>query len=113
MDPGTRVERFQLLAALERPVLIDRLGPWDVLRPWNVSAALRVLVGILGGSSDLSAELLRSPNVDEGELAPLHVRKMCLDGVQIRPQLLVGTGGRERSLRVAGDVLGEWLVLGD
>src|SRR2546430_13428309 len=37
------VERLQLLRRLERPVLVDGLGPGDVLRPGDVAATLGML----------------------------------------------------------------------
>src|SRR2546427_11437286 len=36
------VQRFELLRRLERPVLVDRLSPGNVLRPRDATAALRV-----------------------------------------------------------------------
>src|SRR2546425_7521368 len=59
------VQRFELLRRLERPVLVDRLSPGNVLRPGDVPAALRVFGRILRRREDLPAELLRAADVDE------------------------------------------------
>src|SRR2546428_3552596 len=102
------VQRFELLRRLERPVLVDRLSPGNVLRPRDVPAALRVLRRIFRRREDLPAELLRAADVDE-DFARLPVR---LPNVrEVDAELLVrilrfeGGGGMGRHVLRHGQVL--------
>src|SRR4051812_8546327 len=61
------VELLELLAALERAVLADRLRPRDARRTRDMPAALRGLAHS-GRRDDLAVELGRAPDVDEDEL---------------------------------------------
>src|SRR5439155_7989313 len=54
-----RVQGSQFLGALERAIVVARLGPRNVLRPWDVTAALARL-GQTGRRENLARELLRT-----------------------------------------------------
>src|SRR5262249_41612841 len=64
-DALAAVELPQLIGRLERPILVGRLAPGDVLRTWNVPAALRGL-GEAGRGDDLAVVLGRRADVDQG-----------------------------------------------
>src|SRR5436309_1501925 len=80
------VEGLEFFRRLERPILVHRLRPGDILRSGDVTAALRVLRRVFWRREDLAAELLRAAYVDE-DLARLLV---CLPHVrEVRPERLV------------------------
>src|SRR5206468_3238564 len=64
-EDALRLEQFfQFIRLLERPVVVARLVPGDVLRTGNVAAALRRFWHA-GRRDDIAAEFLRASRVDE------------------------------------------------
>ena len=97
-DPLRAVELLQILPLLEGPVgIVHRLRPWDVDRPWDVSASLRVFGRVLGRSQNLAGEFLHTPHVNE-RLPSLPVG--LEDVVLVRPDLLVWILCLESRVRV-------------
>src|SRR5205823_9930918 len=93
-----RVQRAQLVEALERPVVVAVLAPRDALRAWNVSAALTGLRQT-GRRENLSRELLRAAHVDERRRlllhGLLHFRQERAER-RVGTLRLVGLGGERR-----------------
>src|SRR6267378_8398313 len=109
-DAFAFVEGLEILSRLERAVLVDGLGPGNVLRPGNVPASLRVLRRIFRRREDLSREFLRRSHVDEDFVLLLdrlpHV-------VQVYAEGLVRFLRREGRLGERGDVLRDREILLD
>ena len=86
VDARLRVQRPQLVDGLERAVVIDALGPGDVLRAGDVPGPLGGL-GHARRGDDLAGELVRAAHVDQ-VLRLLPQQRFDLPAV--RPQRLVG-----------------------
>src|ERR1700730_4499431 len=107
-DALRAIELLQLGDVLEGAVLLDRLGPGDVLGGRDVAAPLGAFLGQVLGGQELARVLARGPDVDQACLAdPLR------DIVAVGPDRLVGAAAElEAGGCRGGDVGGELAALG-
>src|SRR6476469_125434 len=70
-DPGSLVERTQLVGRLEGTVVVGGLGPRDVCRAGDVARNLGLLLGEVVRRELLAAVLLGRADVDERTVARL------------------------------------------
>src|SRR3990172_11617140 len=109
-DAPPLVELLQIIRALEGPVLLHRLAPWDVRRAGDVPAALGPFLREVLGGKDLSRELFRGADVYE-RLSLLAHRSE--DGFPFHPDALVRILRLVARRRIFRCLLGQGASLGD
>src|SRR6478735_4301223 len=102
------VDRLEVLAGLERAVLVGRARPRHRLRPGDVAAAHRPLLGVVGHVEQLAGVLAGRADVDE-RLAEVG-QDLVLEGAD-RSVVALRDGVVDRRRR--RDVAGQVTALGD